>query len=134
LNSANSDSDKCSISANPVNPLIKRIGVQTIEIQSERSKPCQSIVVIMLWQDLLAWVWVWGIGVSQNRRFSIFFIMKKGNIKSIFKKSLASFTETLKQYVSTENGEWSVKGFIDVYKNIYTILNGILQYNVPKNF
>ncbi|MEK7432955.1 MAG: type II restriction endonuclease, partial [Cyanobacteriota bacterium] len=27
----------------------------------------------------------------------------------------------LKSYVSTENGEWSIKGFIDVYKNIYTI-------------
>ena len=27
----------------------------------------------------------------------------------------------MKQYVSTESGEWSVKGFIDVYKNIYTI-------------
>ena len=27
----------------------------------------------------------------------------------------------LKTYVSTDTGEWTVKGFIDVYKNIYTI-------------
>jgi hypothetical protein len=27
----------------------------------------------------------------------------------------------LQQYVATETGEWFVKGFTDVYKNIYTI-------------
>jgi len=47
--------------------------------------------------------------------------MEKKDVKFVFKKALTAFTETLKQYVSTENGEWSVKGFIDVYKNIYTI-------------
>jgi hypothetical protein len=47
--------------------------------------------------------------------------MEREKTKSIFKKSLTAFTEALKQYVSTESGEWSVKGFIDVYKNIYTI-------------
>jgi hypothetical protein len=41
--------------------------------------------------------------------------------KSNFKKALTAFAEKLQQHVSTENGEWSVKGFIDVYKNIYTI-------------
>jgi hypothetical protein len=38
-----------------------------------------------------------------------------------FKKALNSFAEKLRGYVATETGEWSVKGFIDVYKNIYTI-------------
>jgi hypothetical protein len=41
--------------------------------------------------------------------------------KSKFKKDLQDFAESLKECVSTETGEWTVKGFIDVYKNIYTI-------------
>ncbi len=45
----------------------------------------------------------------------------KNKYKAEFKKALDSFTEKLEKYVSTENGDWSVKGFIDVYKNIYTI-------------
>lgn len=38
-----------------------------------------------------------------------------------FESSLNNFVEELKLYVSTENGDWTIKGFIDVYKNIYTI-------------
>ncbi len=38
-----------------------------------------------------------------------------------FEISLNKFVIKLKQYVSTETGEWTIKGFIDVYKNIYTI-------------
>jgi hypothetical protein len=34
---------------------------------------------------------------------------------------LETFANKLQQYVATETSEWSVKGFIDVYKNIYTI-------------
>lgn len=45
----------------------------------------------------------------------------KNEYKVEFKKALEKFTEKLEKYVSTENGDWSVKGFIDVYKNIYTI-------------
>lgn len=45
----------------------------------------------------------------------------KHKYKTDFKKALGTFTEKLERYVSTENGDWSVKGFIDVYKNIYTI-------------
>lgn len=41
--------------------------------------------------------------------------------KSDFKKELKHFTEGLKVHVSTETGEWTIKGFIDIYKNIYTI-------------
>jgi hypothetical protein len=46
---------------------------------------------------------------------------EKNKYKNEFKKELDKFTDKLKSYVSTDNGEWSVKGFIDVYKNIYTI-------------
>jgi hypothetical protein len=46
---------------------------------------------------------------------------EKEKYKSDFKKALNKFTDKLENYVSTDNGDWSVKGFIDVYKNIYTI-------------
>ena len=45
----------------------------------------------------------------------------KNKYKSDFKKELDKFADKLKKYVSTDNGDWTVKGFIDVYKNIYTI-------------
>ncbi|MCD4794995.1 MAG: EcoRV family type II restriction endonuclease [Bacteroidales bacterium] len=38
-----------------------------------------------------------------------------------FELALNLFVEELKGYVSTETGDWTIKGFIDVYKNIYTI-------------
>lgn len=41
--------------------------------------------------------------------------------KSDFKRELDDFADELGKYVSSENGDWSIKGFIDVYKNIYTI-------------
>ena len=41
--------------------------------------------------------------------------------KNIFKEKLQKFLETIVSYVSTPNGEWSIKGFIDIYRNIYTI-------------
>lgn len=46
---------------------------------------------------------------------------EKNKFKTAFKKNLDTFSDKLEKYVSTENGDWSVKGFIDVYKNIYTI-------------
>lgn len=46
---------------------------------------------------------------------------EKEKYKADFKKALDKFTTKLEKYVSTDNGDWSVKGFIDVYKNIYTI-------------
>lgn len=46
---------------------------------------------------------------------------EKEKHKETFKKELDRFTDKLKKYVSTENGDWSVKGFIDIYKNVYTI-------------
>lgn len=38
-----------------------------------------------------------------------------------FENSLNEFVNELKHYVSTETGDWTIKGFIDIYKNIYTI-------------
>ncbi len=46
---------------------------------------------------------------------------KNDKYKSNFKEELDKFTSKLVEYVSTDNGDWSIKGFIDVYKNIYTI-------------
>lgn len=38
-----------------------------------------------------------------------------------FEQALGDFVQELGKYVSTKTGEWSIKGFIDLYKNIYTI-------------
>lgn len=45
----------------------------------------------------------------------------KNKYKKDFKRELDKFANKVEKYVSTENGDWTVKGFIDVYKNIYTI-------------
>jgi hypothetical protein len=45
----------------------------------------------------------------------------KNKYKSDFKKELDTFSNKLIKYVSIDNGEWAVKGFIDIYKNVYTI-------------
>ena len=45
----------------------------------------------------------------------------KNKYKADFKKELDKFADKLERYVSTDNGDWTVKGFIDVFKNIYTI-------------
>ncbi len=37
--------------------------------------------------------------------------------KADFKRELDLFADKLEKYVSTETGDWTVKGFIDVYKN-----------------
>jgi len=42
-------------------------------------------------------------------------------LKQEFLENLRTFVQPLGTYVSTEDGQWTVKGFIDVYKNIYTI-------------
>lgn len=48
-------------------------------------------------------------------------LTNKNKYKSDFKRELDKFADKLEKYVSTDNGDWSVKGFIDVFKNIYTI-------------
>jgi hypothetical protein len=46
-------------------------------------------------------------------------INKKNRFKSDFKKEINKFTDNLEKYVSTDNGDWSVKGFIDVYEYLH---------------
>jgi hypothetical protein len=38
-----------------------------------------------------------------------------------FQNSLLRHTEDFRRVLATPNGDWSVKGFIDAAKNIYTI-------------
>lgn len=38
-----------------------------------------------------------------------------------FQTSLLKLTDNFREVLATPNGDWSVKGFIDVHKNIYTI-------------
>lgn len=42
-------------------------------------------------------------------------------MKEEFGNQLKAFTNKLQAYVSTRDGQWTVKGFVDVYKNVYTI-------------
>ncbi|MCF8373562.1 MAG: EcoRV family type II restriction endonuclease [Bacteroidales bacterium] len=46
---------------------------------------------------------------------------EKEKFKKEFKHALQLFVEELKGYVSSIDGQWTIKGFIDIYKNIYTI-------------
>ncbi len=48
---------------------------------------------------------------------------EKDKIKSEFLQNVQSFAETLKEYVSTPDNQWTIKGFIDVFERIYTISN-----------
>lgn len=41
--------------------------------------------------------------------------------KEIFEKQLKEFVNTFQTHISSEDGQWTVKGFIDIFKNIYTI-------------
>jgi hypothetical protein len=41
--------------------------------------------------------------------------------KVAFSKGLHAFVQKMGDHVSAEDGEWTVKGFIDIYRNIYTI-------------
>lgn len=38
-----------------------------------------------------------------------------------FRDQLLEYVDELRQTLSTEDGDWVVKGFIDIYRNIYTI-------------
>lgn len=41
--------------------------------------------------------------------------------KQQFEQALTTFVQTLQTHISDTHGKWSVKGFIDIYRNIYTI-------------
>lgn len=45
--------------------------------------------------------------------------MNKETFISLLRDAVTDFNKT----ISTNDGDWVVKGFIDVYKNIYTISN-----------
>ena len=47
--------------------------------------------------------------------------MNKVEAKRLFSSSLQSFVSTLNSYVSTPDGQWAIKGFIDAYRRVYTI-------------
>jgi hypothetical protein len=41
--------------------------------------------------------------------------------KDNFSAQLEEFVKDLSSYISSDDGQWTVKGFIDIFKNIYTI-------------
>ncbi len=50
------------------------------------------------------------------------FLMKDlFEIKADFFNKLSKFVSSLNKEIVTEHGDWTIKGFIDVFKNIYTI-------------
>ncbi len=48
-------------------------------------------------------------------------LLEKKKYKREFSNNLKKFVLELKDYVSSDDGSWTIKGFIDIYKNIYTI-------------
>ncbi len=46
---------------------------------------------------------------------------EKARYKSEFKVALAGLAKSLTSIVSGKDGQWNIKGFIDIYKNVYTI-------------
>ncbi|MCZ6680590.1 MAG: restriction endonuclease [Candidatus Poribacteria bacterium] len=46
---------------------------------------------------------------------------RDSQLKQQFFHALSQFVSSLADHVSTEDGQWSIKGFIDVCRNIYTI-------------
>ena len=46
---------------------------------------------------------------------------QESELKQEFFHELSQFVSLLDDHVSTEDGQWSIKGFIDVCRNIYTI-------------
>ena len=43
------------------------------------------------------------------------------NSKAEFETYLTEFVKGLQEHISTKDGQWTVKGFIDVFQNVYTI-------------
>lgn len=46
---------------------------------------------------------------------------QRSQFKQDFRQKLQTFVESLREFVSTSNGDWTIKGFIDIFQNIYTI-------------
>lgn len=47
--------------------------------------------------------------------------MDMDETKRLFGSNLQKFVSTLNSYVSTSDGQWAIKGFIDTYQRVYTI-------------
>ena len=47
--------------------------------------------------------------------------MDKEAVKHEFITTLRQFTAELNGYTQTPDGDWSIKGFVDVFKNVYAI-------------
>jgi hypothetical protein len=45
----------------------------------------------------------------------------RDELKAAFKADLKKFAQLLQPSVTTEDGQWAIKGFLDVFKNVYTI-------------
>lgn len=45
----------------------------------------------------------------------------KSDSRERFKRALTEFVSELRAYTTTDDGQWTVKGFIDAFKNVYTI-------------
>jgi len=41
--------------------------------------------------------------------------------KEEFAKKLEEFVTEFKEHISTDDGQWTIKGFIDIFQNVYTI-------------
>ncbi|MBN1453378.1 MAG: EcoRV family type II restriction endonuclease [Anaerolineales bacterium] len=48
-------------------------------------------------------------------------MQKLNKAKFEFKQQLITFVKSLQSHVATSDQQWSIKGFIDVFRNIYTI-------------
>lgn len=47
--------------------------------------------------------------------------LERENVKNNFKNVLKKFAQDLQPAVTTADGQWAIKGFLDVFKNVYTI-------------
>jgi hypothetical protein len=43
------------------------------------------------------------------------------DVKYHFERQLQELVATLQKHISTEDGEWTIKGFIDIFHNVYTL-------------
>src|SRR5574337_713192 len=46
---------------------------------------------------------------------------QREQLKVEFKQALTEFVDTFKGHISTSDDQWTIKGFVDVFRNIYTI-------------
>ncbi len=47
--------------------------------------------------------------------------MNREVLKTEFIENLKQFSQSLREYVSTPDNQWTIKGFIDIFQNIYSI-------------